>query len=59
MVEIIQFPKKCPHCKKVLTHIKKMSATWFECENTECPYRASASYEYEEEFGYTCCVNRR
>lgn len=38
MIEIMQFPKKCPHCKTTLEVIKKTYQQWMECPNQDCPY---------------------
>lgn len=36
-VEVVYFPKKCPHCRTVLATHKKFSGFWMECENDRCP----------------------
>lgn len=36
-VEVVYFPKKCPHCGNVLTLVKKMYSQWMQCDNDACP----------------------
>lgn len=38
MVEVVHFPKRCPHCGSVLASIRKMYCRWMECQNKVCPY---------------------
>lgn len=59
MVEVIRFPKKCPHCKIVLTQVKKMRTQWLECKNGECPFLESQEPRFLmgyrlEDGPYTC-----
>jgi len=37
-VEVIYFPKLCPHCQRPLTNVQGMSHTRLECLNGKCPY---------------------
>jgi len=37
MIDVVYFPKKCPHCQTVLTVIEKMYWKWMQCDNDLCP----------------------
>jgi hypothetical protein len=37
MVNVVIFPKKCPHCNAVMTFVKKMYYHWLQCDNDSCP----------------------
>jgi hypothetical protein len=61
-VEVIYFPKKCPHCKEILFPVKKMYNSWLECRNQECPYTFTEAAQNEnrpdDPYPFTCCYNR-
>ncbi len=68
MVEIIHFPKLCPHCKQMLFRVEKMSMAWSECRNVNCSFftsqvtahRIIAGVTIEEEpRPYVECFNRK
>lgn len=67
-VEVIYFPKPCPHCGEMLFRINKMSMAWSECRNTKCPFivtqlpmkKTINGHEFiEDPSPYTECLNRR
>lgn len=45
MVEVIYFPKPCPHCKDILFPVNKMYHSWLECRNDNCAYLTSPIQE--------------
>lgn len=62
MVEVITFPKPCPHCKGILFPVKKMYTSWLECRNEKCSYLVNEiekATEPDESFPYTCCYTSR
>lgn len=37
-IEIIVFPKTCPHCGVVMKLTKKLHCSWLECHNFDCEF---------------------
>lgn len=68
-VEVIYFPKPCPHCKEMLFRVEKMSVAWSECRNEKCPFIVNQPRTqplpnrfpdlYNDPEPYTECYNRR
>lgn len=68
MVDVVNFPKKCPHCSVILQYIRKMHCSWLECANAACVFITSQtptkmvvrSVTLESEpFPYTYAYNQR
>jgi len=44
-VEVVQFPKPCPHCSMTMQEIKQMYTSWLECYNPGCLYLTTQTLE--------------
>lgn len=67
-VEVIYFPKPCPHCAEPLFRVEKMSMAWSECRNKNCKFlieqepmtKMVRGVEFTEDPSpYAECFNRR
>jgi hypothetical protein len=38
MVNVVIFPKRCPHCKTAMGSVRKFSCEWLECRDMGCPF---------------------
>jgi hypothetical protein len=37
-IPVTFFLKKCPHCAKCMTTVRKMNCSWLRCDNGSCSY---------------------